>query len=444
MRPMLYNAFHRIEPVESRDGPDMLSRRRRAALREQRHARQGPAVSAAGRSATSSPCSTPAPTAPSWRRTTTAARCRRKCWCTTAGRLSSAGARRSTICSRSKSDHGARNHEPDRILIAFEGLDQSGKQTQAESLRDHLTAQGRVCQLLSFPDYATPIGSEIFKALHGERDYPPDVMQLLYVANRGEKRAQIESWIAAGVVVICDRYVASSIAYGEAHGIDAAWLGEIQRFLPAPAPDDPARHRARDRGRPQGGGARPLRARSRAAGARPRELPPPGRRGQLGAPRRRAREGETSRPTSFARSRHDSGCRHRADVRRARRAQHLRARLERRARRAHVVHQNDPQSLEPWPGARAPERKRVPHVRVPRVGREIGLRRRRAGSPQGVDHRHAQPRRELARLVEAARPPPAAMERHRHDEVRAVEHVGSRDAQARARGRARASGSRRT
>jgi dTMP kinase len=119
-------------------------------------------------------------------------------------------------------------------LIAFEGLDQSGKQTQAELLRDHLTAQGRVCQLLSFPDYATPIGGEISKALHGERDYPPDVLQLLYVANRGEKRAQIEAWIADGVVVICDRYVASSIAYGEAHGLDAPWLAEIQRFLPAP------------------------------------------------------------------------------------------------------------------------------------------------------------------------------------------------------------------
>jgi dTMP kinase len=119
-------------------------------------------------------------------------------------------------------------------LIAFEGLDQSGKQTQAESLRDHLTAQGRICRLLSFPDYATTIGAEISKALHGERDYPPDVLQLLYVANRGEKRIRIEDWIADGVVVICDRYIASSIAYGEAHGLDATWLGEIQRFLPAP------------------------------------------------------------------------------------------------------------------------------------------------------------------------------------------------------------------
>ena len=88
--------------------------------------------------------------------------------------------------------------------------------------------------MLSFPDYATAIGAEIFKALHGERDYPADVLQLLYVANRGEKRERIEAWIAAGVVVVCDRYIASSIAYGEAHGLDAAWLGEIQRFLPAP------------------------------------------------------------------------------------------------------------------------------------------------------------------------------------------------------------------
>jgi len=71
-------------------------------------------------------------------------------------------------------------------------------------------------------------------ALHGDRDYPPDVLQLLYVANRGEKRTAIEAWIGQGVVVICDRYIASSIAYGDAHGIDAAWLTEIQRFLPAP------------------------------------------------------------------------------------------------------------------------------------------------------------------------------------------------------------------
>jgi dTMP kinase len=120
------------------------------------------------------------------------------------------------------------------LLIAFEGLDQSGKQTQAESLRDYFTAGGRDCRLMSFPDYQTAIGSEIARALHGERDYPPDTMQLLYVANRYEHRGQIESLLASGAVIVCDRYRASSVAYGEAQGLDPLWLEDIQRFLPTP------------------------------------------------------------------------------------------------------------------------------------------------------------------------------------------------------------------
>ena len=120
------------------------------------------------------------------------------------------------------------------LLIAFEGLDQSGKQTQADALRSGLRALGRESRLLSFPDYSTPIGQEIARGLHGDREYAADVMQLLYVANRHEKKAEIEASLAAGITVICDRYIASSVAYGEAQGLDAAWLAEIQRFLPPP------------------------------------------------------------------------------------------------------------------------------------------------------------------------------------------------------------------
>jgi dTMP kinase len=121
------------------------------------------------------------------------------------------------------------------LLIAFEGLDQSGKQTQAEGVKAHLVTRGRECQLLSFPDYATPIGSEISKALHGDREYGPDVMQLMYVANRYEKRIEMERALHAGVVLVCDRYLASSIAYGEAQGLDASWLRDMQRYLPRPS-----------------------------------------------------------------------------------------------------------------------------------------------------------------------------------------------------------------
>ena len=119
-------------------------------------------------------------------------------------------------------------------IIAFEGLDQSGKQTQAELLRDWLKQEGHKARLVSFPDYGTSIGEEIARALAGERDYDPDVMQLLYVANRYERKSDLQRWLNGGLILVSDRYIASSIAYGEAHGLDAAWLDEIQRFLPRP------------------------------------------------------------------------------------------------------------------------------------------------------------------------------------------------------------------
>ncbi|OLC51053.1 MAG: dTMP kinase [Acidobacteria bacterium 13_1_40CM_65_14] len=118
------------------------------------------------------------------------------------------------------------------MLIAFEGLDQSGKQTQAELLRDRLKQGGRKARLVSFPDYATSIGEEIARALQGEREYGPDVMQLLYVANRYERKADLQRWLDGGLILVCDRYTASSIAYGEAQGLEPGWLADMQRFLP--------------------------------------------------------------------------------------------------------------------------------------------------------------------------------------------------------------------
>jgi dTMP kinase len=121
------------------------------------------------------------------------------------------------------------------MLIAFEGLDQSGKETQARTLRARLESEGRRVRSLSFPDYETPIGREIEKALKGEREFGPDVMQLLYIANRYERKPDIQRWLDGGLMLVCDRYKASSVAYGEAMGLDPAWLAEAQRFLPDPA-----------------------------------------------------------------------------------------------------------------------------------------------------------------------------------------------------------------
>ncbi|HEY7448358.1 MAG TPA: dTMP kinase [Vicinamibacterales bacterium] len=119
-------------------------------------------------------------------------------------------------------------------LIVFEGLDQSGKETQAQELRERLRSLGHRVRLVSFPDYGTSIGEEIARALQGERDYGPEVMQLLFIANRYERKPAMEHWMEGGLILVCDRYRASSIAYGEAQGLDAKWLTDTQQYLPQP------------------------------------------------------------------------------------------------------------------------------------------------------------------------------------------------------------------
>jgi dTMP kinase len=57
-------------------------------------------------------------------------------------------------------------------------------------------------------------------------------MQLLYVANRYERKADLQRWLDGGLILVCDRYTASSIAYGEAQGLEPGWLADMQKFLP--------------------------------------------------------------------------------------------------------------------------------------------------------------------------------------------------------------------
>jgi dTMP kinase len=119
-------------------------------------------------------------------------------------------------------------------LIAFEGLDQSGKETQARLLGARLEAGGRRVTAVTFPDYRTAIGTELHKALHGDRPYGADVIQMLMIANRYEWKPAIAAALAGGTIVIADRYLASSVAYGEAQGLDPQWLFEAQKYLPPP------------------------------------------------------------------------------------------------------------------------------------------------------------------------------------------------------------------
>ena len=117
-------------------------------------------------------------------------------------------------------------------LVAIEGIDASGKNTQSKLLSKWLTTKGITTKTLSFPDYGTPIGREIKSFLAGRRKYPTELQHLLFAANRWEKCDELESHLRAGALVIVNRYSESNLAYGLANGLDLDWLVGLERGLP--------------------------------------------------------------------------------------------------------------------------------------------------------------------------------------------------------------------
>lgn len=117
-------------------------------------------------------------------------------------------------------------------IIVIEGTDKAGKTTQSRMLQEAIKALGKICVVMDFPDYTTPIGMEIRAFLDGKRDYPSEVKHLLFSANRWEKKREIESMVQSGTIVIMNRYWQSNLVYGISNGMDVGWLQKLDKGLP--------------------------------------------------------------------------------------------------------------------------------------------------------------------------------------------------------------------
>jgi dTMP kinase len=117
-------------------------------------------------------------------------------------------------------------------IIVIEGTDKAGKTSQSRMLAETLKVSGKVCVILDFPDYTTPIGMEIKAFLEGKRDYLPEVKHLLFSANRWEKKKEIESMLENGTIIVMNRYWQSNLVYGAANGMDINWLLRLDKGLP--------------------------------------------------------------------------------------------------------------------------------------------------------------------------------------------------------------------
>ena len=117
-------------------------------------------------------------------------------------------------------------------LVTLEGIDKSGKATQTAILANRLRKMGKGVETIAFPDYTTIIGRVIRRYLDGEVDFGPELRQLLYVANRWEKRGDLKRWLGKEKLVIADRYTPSGLVYGLANGLNLEWMINLETGLP--------------------------------------------------------------------------------------------------------------------------------------------------------------------------------------------------------------------
>ncbi len=121
------------------------------------------------------------------------------------------------------------------MFIVFDGIDGSGKTTQAELCRDWLNNNGRKVILTHEPTNNV-IGSLIKKNfLKGELDTPLIDAHLFSADRVLHCKEFIKPYLDKEYIVICDRYYYSTICYQANQGVSENWLIRMQK--PALKPD---------------------------------------------------------------------------------------------------------------------------------------------------------------------------------------------------------------
>lgn len=135
------------------------------------------------------------------------------------------------------------------FLVDFEGIDGSGKGTQAARLHDAARAAGVRSELISFPRYAqTRFGRRIGDFLNGRfgalGEVSPYLVALLYAGDRFESREMLRAAKDANDIVVLDRYVPSNLAHQVSKAAPAEqpelrrWIEEVEyEVYGLPRPD---------------------------------------------------------------------------------------------------------------------------------------------------------------------------------------------------------------
>jgi dTMP kinase len=123
------------------------------------------------------------------------------------------------------------------MFIVLEGIDGCGKSTQAHMLSDWLTSVGRSVLLTAEPT-RNVIGSCVREVLASGEEVDPRALALMFTADRYEHlKKEVEPALAAGRIVVSERYYYSTVAYQAAQGVDLQWLKDVNAYALQNKPD---------------------------------------------------------------------------------------------------------------------------------------------------------------------------------------------------------------
>ncbi len=124
------------------------------------------------------------------------------------------------------------------LFITFEGIDGAGKSTHIEKVAQAFRAAGRAVTLTREPG-GTPLAEKLRALVLGDAMDPLCEALLMFAARRDHLQTVIEPALAAGGVVICDRFTDATFAYqGFGRGFDLTVLRQLEAWV---------------QGRPEGG-----------------------------------------------------------------------------------------------------------------------------------------------------------------------------------------------